>query len=209
MNLFELYTDINIHLLQDNKPSDYLNRIYSNPLFQQYPFDMLYKLKSTEQSRKHHPEGNVWNHTVLVVDEAAKLKSKSSDISILMWAALLHDIGKPLTTKVKNNKITSYDHDKLGAKLSKEFLQIFTDDEKFINGVSGLVRYHMQILFVVNDLPFADIQGMKEYTDINEVALLGLCDRLGRTNCDRVKEENNIELFLNIVNRKLYLKHPS
>lgn len=32
---------------------------------------MLYNLKETEQSKVHHPEGNVWNHVLLVVDEAA------------------------------------------------------------------------------------------------------------------------------------------
>jgi len=60
----------------------------------------------------------------------------------------------------------------------------------------------MQILFVVNELPFADINGMKRNTDINEVALLGLCDRLGRTGYDRKKEEENIELFLKKSNYK-------
>jgi hypothetical protein len=58
----------------------------------------------------------------------------------------------------------------------------------------------MQILFVVKDLPFGDIKTMKQQTDVNEVALLGLCDRLGRTGSDRRLEEDNIRQFLRKCN---------
>ncbi|HBR30866.1 MAG TPA: phosphohydrolase [Clostridiales bacterium] len=200
MDLMKIFDDINTHLLNDEKPSDFLNEISDNPLFLQSPFSMLAKLTKTEQSSVHHPEGNVWNHTMLVIDEAAKQKTKSKNAAVFMWAALLHDIGKPLTTRVRKGKIISYDHDKIGARLSKDFLLSFIDhtavNDTLIDEVSNLTRYHMQFLFVINDLPFADILGMKRNTDIEEVALLGLCDRLGRTNVDRIKEEVNIGLFL-------------
>lgn len=200
MKLKQLYFDINNHLINDAKPSAFLNEISSNPLFLQYPFGMLNDLKKAGQSPEHHPEGNVWNHTMLVVDEAANLKTKSKNPSVFMWAALLHDIGKPSTSRIRKGKIISYDHDKVGSKLSKDFLLQFTDDDDFVSEVFALVRYHMQILFVVNDLPFADISGMKISTDINEIALLGLCDRLGRTNSDRIKEVDNISEFLKKCN---------
>jgi len=144
---------------------------------------------------------NVWNHTMLVIDEAAKVKSKSSDSRAFMWAALLHDIGKPDTTRIRKGKITSYEHDKLGAKMSKEFLEQFKSnvennvDDKFIEKVASLVRWHMQILFVVKSLPFADINRMKEQAPVCDIALLGLCDRLGRTGANR-EEEENIRIFL-------------
>lgn len=196
MTLTELYSSIDRHLQQDTKPSVYLNSICTNPLFQQHPFHMLYRLKQTEQSPLHHPEGNVWNHTMLVVDEAATVKDKSENPRAFLWAALLHDIGKPDTTRHRKGKITAYDHDKVGAVLAKQFLQEFTTDEPFIEAVSQLIRYHMQILFVVKGLPFADIQGMAKSTNLQEVALLGLCDRLGRGHPDRVKEEETIRIFL-------------
>jgi putative nucleotidyltransferase with HDIG domain len=198
MSLQDLYLKIEDHLLNDEKPSDYLNEIYYNELFKEAPFNMLYKLKEAEQSPKYHPEGNAWNHTMMVVDEAAKVKSKSKNIKNFMWAALLHDIGKPSTTKVRNGRITSYDHDKVGEKLAKDFLVYFTDDNKFIDEVCGLVRYHMHILYVVNNLPYKDMKGIREKTDIKEVALLGLCDRLGRLGSDIEKEEETIKKFLKI-----------
>jgi len=197
--MIELFKQIEAHLLQDEKPSVYLTQIYSNPMFRQYPFNMLYELKNTEQSLIHHPEGNVWNHTMLVVDEAAAIKEKSKNKKVFMWSALLHDIGKPSTTNKMKKRITAYDHDKVGAELSKEFLQQFTKNQDFIADVCGHVRYHMHILFVTKSLPFADIEGMKRTTDIHEIALLGLCDRLGRLKCNRSEEENNINKFLEIV----------
>lgn len=196
MTTCELYSDINKHLLEDEKPSIYLNDVYNNTLFREYPFGMLFALKKTEQSPIHHPEGNVWNHTLLVVDKAANVKIKSKNQAALMWAAFLHDIGKPSTTKKRKGRITAYDHDRVGAELSAEFLKTFLTDEKFINEVYQLIRYHMQVLFVVKDLPFADIKGLKLNTDIKELALLGLCNRLGRQGSDTTKEEKNIELFL-------------
>ncbi|MFL0196585.1 HDIG domain-containing metalloprotein [Clostridium sp. WILCCON 0269] len=192
----DLFQEINYHLLDDKEPSKYLDSIINHKEFEMYPFNMLCKLKDTKQSLRYHPEGNVWNHTLMVVDEGAKVKNKSNNVSAFMWAALLHDIGKPSTTKTRGDKITSYDHDKVGAELSRDFLSEFMDNIEFINKVYYLIRYHMHILFVLNKLPFGDIKGMKEYGDIYEVALLGLCDRLGRGGCDRTKEENNVKLFI-------------
>lgn len=195
IKLLLLY-EINNHILLDKQPSTFLNSIVNTKIFKEYPFYMLYKLKETEQSPIHHPEGNAWNHTMLVVDEAAKHKNRSRDERAFMWAALLHDIGKAETTKNKKGKITAYNHESVGADLCVKFLQEFTTDDKFIQKVKGLVRWHMQILHVVKDMPFADIKSMKEETDIKEVALLGFCDRMGRTNVDILKEKNNIKIFL-------------
>ena len=195
-DLHALYWETGRRLLHDDTPSEYLEEISAAPAFRQHPFLLLHRLKSTEQSPIHHPEGNVWNHTLLVVDAAAKVREQSRDPAVFMWAALLHDIGKPGTTKNRKGKITAYDHDKLGEKLGREFLEVFTEDHTFIRRVCALIRYHMHILFVVNNLPFADMKGMLRSADINEVALLGFCDRLGRTNSDREKEEATIARFL-------------
>ena len=192
----ELFKTIEEHLLNDFKPSEYLNSIKDNLEFKKHPFDCLYKLIKTEQSPIHHPEGSVWNHTMLVVDGAAKVKNKSKNKRAFMWAALLHDIGKPSTTRKRKGKIISYDHDKVGAKLAEKFLLEVEEDEDFIKEVTVLVRYHMHILFLLNNLPFADVSSMKEDVDINEIALLGYCDRMGRLNADSSKEEKNIKEFI-------------
>lgn len=198
--LHDAFDEMNMHLLKDEQPSFYFNEFSKNPLFEEYPLKWLNKLKQTEQSPRHHPEGNVWNHTMLVLDEAANVKNESNDKKVFMWAALLHDIGKPDTTRKRGGRITAYDHDKAGAELARKFLLEFMDNGEFIEKVVVLVRWHMQILFVVNDLPFADVKKMKKQSDIKEIALLGLCDRLGRLGADRGQEERNIKLFIEKCN---------
>ena len=55
------------------------------------------------QSPVHHPEGDVFNHTMMVVDEAAKLRDKAKFPLGFMYAALCHDFGKILTTTIKED----------------------------------------------------------------------------------------------------------
>ena len=198
----ELYLSIENSLMNDEKPSDNINYLANKEIFKEKPFSMILELKKIEQSPIYHPEGNVWNHVMLVIDEAAKLRHKSKDKKAFMWAALLHDIGKPPTTKVRKGRITSYDHDKEGEKMAIEFLSYFSEDEEFKIKVSKLVRYHMHILYVLKNLPFKDIEGMKKNVDLEELALLGLSDRLGRLGKNREEEKENIKKFIKIVNTK-------
>jgi putative nucleotidyltransferase with HDIG domain len=175
-------------------------------LFNEYPFKMLQMLKKTEQSVKYHPEGNVWNHTLLVLDEAAKVRDQSKDPKALMWAALLHDIGKPGNTRMRKGKITSYDHDKEGAKLCVDFLHAMTEDEDFIQKVADLVRYHMHMLYVLKKLPYSDVENMLQKVDIHEIALLCRCDRLGRTGADIELEDAEYREFLKNLKQMIALK---
>ncbi len=202
-----LFDKIEDHLLNDAAPSGAIAELAGTPEFDTFPFSMLLKLKATPQSPRHHPEGSVWNHTLLVVDEAAKRRDQSSDPKVFMWAALLHDIGKPETTRNRHGKITAYEHDAAGERLTQSFLTAFTTDRRFIEKTAALVRYHMHILYVNNNLPFGDISGMKRHTDIHEVGLLGLCDRLGRLGADRETEEKQVKRFLNSVikNERSYM----
>lgn len=195
----KLFHEVNAHLNNDMHPSLYFQ---SWTIGHVHPFTMLERLKQVPQSPVHHSEGNVWNHTMLVLDEAATQKTKASDIQTFMWAALLHDIGKAVTTKKRNGKITSYDHDKAGADLAKEFLHALQADEVFTTKVSALVRWHMQLLFVVNSMRFAEVSAMKAEVNTDDIALLGLCDRLGRGNANRHEEEKTVLTFLQKVDSK-------
>jgi tRNA nucleotidyltransferase (CCA-adding enzyme) len=194
-----LYKEIDHHLLYESAPSQYLNSLRDNFMFREVsPFKMIGDLINTDQNLTHHPEGSVWNHTLMVVDEAAKVKEQSSDPRVFMWSALLHDIGKAPTTRIRKGRITSYDHDKVGKDLSIRFLREFDEDKEFIDKVSRIVRWHMQILFVVKDLPFAEIGNMLSEVSIDEIALFSICDRLGRgrlTSEKEAEERGNIEVF--------------
>ncbi len=194
------FEELTKHLLEDEFPSEYFNSLDKE--LEQHPLTMLLELKSVEQSKKYHPEGNVWNHTMMVVDEAAKVREHSRDKRVFMWSALLHDIGKPGTTKIRKGRITSYDHDAAGAGLSKKFLEFYTDDNDFITKVSLMVRYHMHMLYVLKKLPFGDPSQMVKDIDIHEIALLCRCDRLGRVGADREEEIKNYKEFLKMCQKR-------
>lgn len=192
----KLFEEIQAHLLNDDAPSIYFDRIRDEETFREYPFSLLSRLQKVPQSPKHHPEGSVWNHTILVVDEAARVKEKSREPLAFMWAALLHDVGKADTTSNAKGRITAYNHERVGARQAEEFLREFVEDKVLIGRIAALIRWHMQILFVVKSMRFADIGSMIKETDMEEIALLGYCDRMGRLNADRTQEKENLKLFL-------------
>ncbi|HEY8911199.1 MAG TPA: HDIG domain-containing metalloprotein [Desulfosporosinus sp.] len=196
----QTFLEFDAHLMSDNKPSNYFIRLSKTGIYEvEYPYTLLGDLMKVPQSPKHHPEGSVWNHTMLVLDNAGERKHLSRNPKVLMWSALLHDLGKASTTKLIKGKITAYDHDKWGERLSVKFLKELTSDDEFIKQVSKMVRWHMQILFVTKGLPFADIGRMASEVSIDEIALLGLCDRLGRgdmTIDKKQEEEKSIKTFL-------------
>lgn len=198
MDKKKLYLDIEFHLLNDDVPSAYLNDLLQKGLLDQYPFTMLSDLKNIGQNSKYHPEGSVWNHTMLVLNQAAKRKRKSKNPKAFIWAALLHDIGKAPTTRVRLGKITSYNHERVGKKMTEQFLKEFECDDRFIYEVSSLVRWHMEPLFVQKGLPFSNIRKMLAETSLDEIVLLSLCDRFGRGDMSYKKmedEEKGIEKF--------------
>ena len=180
----EIFLDIEKHLLSDDKPSVYLDELLKEGALDKYPFSMIKDLQEVEQNPRFHPEGNVFIHTIMVVDEGAKNREKSNNKRAFMWSLLLHDIGKKPTTKIRKGRLTSYDHDIVGADMTTQFLTYFNEEEGFIAEVTALVRWHMQSLFVTKNLKFQNISNMLEEVNINEIVLISLSDRLGRGNLD-------------------------
>ena len=201
-----LFNEINKILLENTKPSEDLKRLIIEGKFNEEPFNQIKKLDNIKQNKKYHPEGSVLNHILLVVDQASIYKQYSKDKDVFMWSAFLHDIGKLTTTRVKKGRITSYDHDIVGETISLNILNKLTNKNEFKLKVSKLVRYHMQPLFYDKNLPFFKLESMLNETDYNEVALLSLCDRLGRGNLNiekEIEEKLRIEKFKEYCNKNL------
>ncbi|AJH02215.1 phosphohydrolase [Clostridium beijerinckii] len=187
MNEKEIFLNIEEHLISDDKPSIYLENALKNHNLDNYPFSMISDLRDVDQNPKFHPEGNVFAHTMMVIDQGAVNRERSRDKRVFMWALLLHDIGKKPTTKLRKGRLTSYNHDSVGAEMAREFLTYFNMEENFIDEVRGLVRWHMQSLFVTKDMKFQNIGDMLRDVDINEIFLVSLSDRLGRGNLDHIE----------------------
>lgn len=99
-----------------------------------------------EQNSLWHPEGDVFEHTMQVVDAAADIVSKYANEDeklILLFAALCHDLGKQTTSILINGTIKSPDHARAGVPLAKTLLSRMTQKKELIASVKQLVLYHM------------------------------------------------------------------
>lgn len=107
-------------------------------------FPELLHLIGCPQNPEWHPEGDVWVHTCMVLDNAALLRDKLPEEKRLayMFGALLHDIGKPDTTVLP--LCTAHGHDTHGEGLALEFMGRITTNKELLKVVPKIVRYHMQ-----------------------------------------------------------------
>ncbi len=120
-------------------------------------------LQNVAQPPEFHPEGDVWQHTLIMLEEWDKTlqncsedpllprfyqgrlsRTSFSEKRILAWAILLHDIGKP-DTYTEADPIRFNGHDCLGARLAGEILRSLKLPGEVIEGASALVRLHMSL----------------------------------------------------------------
>lgn len=145
-------------------------------------FPELDALIGCPQSAKYHPEGDVWEHTLLVVDAAAKLRGKAKSPLVLMFSALCHDLGKPAATKVlPEGKIVSYGHERAGVLPTRSFLQKLTSDKRLLKEVTTLVKEHMNpYALYKGKASDAALRRLAQRADVRELLLLAAADRRGR-----------------------------
>lgn len=100
----------------------------------------LYELKGCTQPPDHHPEGDVWTHTLLAVSKLPK----EADLA-LVWATLFHDIAKPRTRSVDpdDGRIHFYGHEKESANLAGTILRRLRQPCELIKKVQSLIAGHM------------------------------------------------------------------
>lgn len=133
-------------LLTYEEPSRYFTSLKEKSKLKER-FPEIGDLVGVIQSPIHHPEGDVFNHTMMVIDEAAKLKNKAKNPLGFMYSALCHDFGKVITTTIKDDgKIISYNHERAGLKLVKKFLNriINKEDDELRRYVLNMTEFHMQ-----------------------------------------------------------------
>jgi poly(A) polymerase len=107
-------------------------------------------MKGVEQPPQYHPEGDVFVHTLLLLEKLPAGVSKT-----LAWGALLHDVGKPPTFRVAPDRIRFDGHVEVGVKMAAEICRRlrFSNDET--DRILALIDNHMR---------FADVQRMNQST---------------------------------------------
>jgi tRNA nucleotidyltransferase (CCA-adding enzyme) len=110
----------------------------------------LEALISTPQEPEWHPEGTVWIHTGMVVDQAAiqiRLPERTFTIDqalTVMLAALCHDFGKALVTRVEDGRIRSKGHSEAGEVPARAFLSKFIFGSDTTDQVVKITRDHLK-----------------------------------------------------------------
>jgi len=151
-------------------------------------------LASTPQDRGWHPEGDVFVHTMMVVDEAVRESAglPERDRRDVVYAALLHDIAKPETTVVEpDGRITSHGHESAGEEKARRILvEQFAVDKETAARVGKLVGSHLapQMLHErrgeVGDAAIRRLAKRIEPSTIEALAALARADNFGRSTPD-------------------------
>lgn len=189
-------------LLTYEKPSVYFKELRENKNLE-LDFPEIYDLIGVIQSPIHHPEGDVFNHTMMVIDEAAKLKNKAKNPLGFMYSALCHYFGKVLTTTTKEDgRIISYNHERAGLKLVRKFLNRTTkkEDNNLREYVLNMTEFHMQPNQLANQN--SKLKSTRKLFGKSvcpeDLVLLAKADALGRTiNQDYTKKEEYLKNALN------------
>jgi poly(A) polymerase len=93
---------------------------------------------------EHHRHKDVYEHTLIVVEQAMELEDTGPDL-VLRMAALLHDIGKPRTRRFEPGGGVSFHHHELvGAKMTRKRLRELKYAREFVDDVSKLVELHLR-----------------------------------------------------------------
>jgi len=141
------------------------------------------------QEPEWHPEGDVWVHTLMVVDQA---RTRNNDLdrarlATVMLGAVCHDLGKPATTAFVDGRIRSLDHEQAGVEPTLRVLDrlnVHTMDGFAVRDqVVGLVAHHLKpgAYHKAGNVGDGAFRRLAQKVDLELLARLARADCLGRT----------------------------
>ena len=144
----------------------------------------LYDLIGVQQPKEHHPEGDVFEHSMQSLDAAAVFDQYEDEYEklIIMFASLCHDFGKPATT---DEELHAIDHDKVGVDITAKFLKRFGADNFLIKAVKKMVRHHMMPFILLEQGSSLSAyrrlaRKLEPEVSLRQLGIVALCDGLGR-----------------------------
>lgn len=179
-------------LMLTSKPSAGLQLGRVTGYFEQWHPEVS-ALWATPQDPKEHPEGTVWEHTLLTVDQAAKLATQERlaqlPTLVVVLGALTHDFGKPSMTRSVEGVLRSDGHEAVGISYAQSFLERIGFEEKIITRVLPLVSNHhrLHLLFhsaaASGEIAFGPLRRLMHEirpATFIELLLVTAADQLGR-----------------------------
>ncbi|MEV7544804.1 MULTISPECIES: CCA tRNA nucleotidyltransferase [unclassified Streptomyces] len=96
------------------------------------------------ESDEHHRHKDVYDHSLIVLEQAIALEEDGPDL-VLRLAALLHDIGKPRTRRFESDgRVSFHHHEVVGAKMTKKRMTALKYSNDMVKDVSRLVELHLR-----------------------------------------------------------------
>ena len=149
----------------------------------------LTPLVGCEQEPEWHPEGDVWTHTLMVIDRARQLNADLDRPRLLavMLGVVCHDLGKPSTTAVIDGRIRSLNHEDAGVAPTLSLLDrlnIHTiDGFEVRTQVVGLVAHHLKpgMFCKAEQVGDGAFRRLARKVDLELLARVARADCLGRT----------------------------
>lgn len=169
-------------------------------------FEWMQHLHSTPQDKEWHAEGNVFKHTQMVLDccydlietEASQL-TNDQKLSLVL-GAVLHDIGKPFTTKEVEIhsviRIVAPHHEAKGASYLAYKMLDLDIPYNIVLSVLSLVNYHhMPKLLVIKNATKANYYHLARLANMELLYYMAMADMLGRECVDQESQLDLIRLF--------------
>jgi poly(A) polymerase len=150
-------------------------------------------MKGVEQPPQFHPEGDVFVHTLLLLE-----KLPHPCPATLAWGALLHDVGKPPTFRVAPDRIRFDGHVDVGVKMAEEICRRLRFSNTDTGQILALVKNHMR---------FAQVQQMKESTFKRFIRLPRFDEHMELHRLD-AESSNHILDFYNFTREKMAALPP-
>jgi poly(A) polymerase len=138
-------------------------------------------MKGIEQPPQYHPEGDVFVHTLLLLDKLPAGSSKT-----LAWGALLHDVGKPPTFRVAPDRIRFDGHVEVGVKMAAEICRRLRFSNSETEQILSLVDNHMR---------FADVLRMNQSTLKRFLRLPAFDEHLELHRMDVLSSNGNLDAY--------------
>lgn len=131
-------------LLKASRPSAFFRELSAMNHLREF-FPEIEACMGVAQNPRFHPEGDVFEHTMLVLDCAAELRARAKEPLFFMISALLHDVGKCVATQAQpDGRITAYGHETLGLPMVERQLRRLTNNARLIRYVCNQVELHMR-----------------------------------------------------------------
>ena len=174
-----------------------------------YWFPELEALKGVPQDPVSHPEGDVWTHTMMVLDAAASFREQATQPVAFLMAALVHDFGKAVTTEAgEDGRIHAYLHEVKGLPLVERFVQRLSREIHLQRYVLNMTMLHMR-----PNMYYTQKAGRKAMMHLfdesvcpEDLVLLAKADWMGRKDvetCDEAQAclKKMLETFHEIMQR--------